>query len=96
FTFETGLLNPELYSGLICFAGWLDTTIVSVDDIEAAGDLRIFIAHGTEDAVVEYEASTTAFEYLTSVGMDVEFHDFPSGHTVDMETLREAQAWLGE
>ncbi|RKZ09478.1 hypothetical protein DRQ25_06190, partial [Candidatus Fermentibacteria bacterium] len=52
--------------------------------------------HGTEDAVVEYEASTTAFEYLTSFGMDVEFHDFPSGHTVDPETLREAQAWISE
>jgi len=96
FTFETGLLNPELFDGLICFAGWLDTTVVSVDDIEAAGDLRIFIAHGTEDAVVEYEASTTAFQYLTSFGMDVEFHDFPSGHTVDPETLREAQVWMGE
>ncbi len=96
FTFETGLLNPDLFDGLICFAGWLDTTIVSVNDIETANEVRVFIAHGTEDMVVEYEASAIAFEYLSSFGMDVEFHDFPSGHTVDHETLRKAHTWMRE
>jgi len=94
FTFQTGFLNPELFDGLICFAGWLDTTIVLTDHIKAAEDLRVFIAHGTDDAVVEFEVGTTAFEYLSSFGMDVEFHDFPSGHTVDRETLIEAQNWI--
>jgi len=96
FALETGLLNPELFNGLIGFGGWLDTAVVSDQDILAASDLRIFLAHGTEDMVVEYEAGTAAFERLSSLGIDIEFSPFQGGHTVDRETLGKAQHWMEE
>ncbi|MBD3277301.1 MAG: hypothetical protein GF388_03290 [Candidatus Aegiribacteria sp.] len=94
FTYTAGLIDPNLYDGLICFAGWLDQDEISADYLEDTVDVRVFIAHGHEDQMVEYSASSNAFEYLSSHGFDVEFVDFQGGHTVDTETLRMAEEWM--
>jgi predicted esterase len=94
FTYGIGLRHPDLFDGLICFAGWLDTTWVSGDQVLAASHMPVVIAHGFEDQVVEYEASTTARDYLEESGYDVLFIEFEGGHTVDADALVEAQSWL--
>jgi phospholipase/carboxylesterase len=94
FTYGIGLRHPDLFDGLICFAGWLDTAWVSADQVLAASQMPVVIAHGSEDQVVEYEASTTARDYLEDFGYDVLFLEFEGGHTVDADALVEAQSWL--
>lgn len=94
FTYASGLENPDLFDGLICFASWLDQNEISSDVLEEAQNVRVFIAHGIEDQMVEYSAGSDAFEYLSSSGFDVEFTDFQGGHTVDTETLRAAEEWM--
>mgnify|MGYP006289485649 FL=1 len=94
FTYAAGLENPDLFDGLICFAGWLDQNETTTDELEDAQNVRVFIAHGIEDQMVEYSAGSDAFEYLSSSGLDVEFTDFRGGHTVDTETLRAAEEWM--
>ena len=94
FTYGIGLSNPELFDGLMCIAGWLDTSWVSREEVLAASHIPVVIIHGNEDQVVEFEAGTTAYDYLEEAGYELLFIEFQGGHTVDTDALREAQAWL--
>ncbi len=94
FTYMAGIKNHELFNGLICFGGWLDIDWLDEDTIKAANDLRVFIAHGTEDRMVEYEAGIKSRDYLESAGYDVTFHEFDGAHSVPEEALQAAEAWI--
>lgn len=89
-----GLRHPRHFRGLLCFGGALDTGWVRPADIEAGSRLRIFIAHGQDDRVVEYEHGIRARDLLTRNGYDVTFLGFAGGHTVPIEAARKAAEWL--
>lgn len=94
FAYETAFSRPDVFDGAIGFGGWLDRDIVSDHMIRDADALRVFIAHGLGDTAVDYEEAQSAFHHLTSMGIDVEFHEFDGGHTVDGLTLLHAQEWM--
>jgi phospholipase/carboxylesterase len=96
FTYQAGIKNHELFDGLICFGGWLDTDWISEEAISAANSLRIFIAHGTEDRMVEYESGIKARDCLEEHGYDVTFHEFDGAHSVPEEALQAAETWMKE
>lgn len=95
-TYITGIKYYDMFNGLICFGGWLDTTIVSTDEILAAVDLPFFIAHGKNDGVVTPEAGTLSRDHLQALGCDVTFVDFDGGHEVPEEVLQQVQVWMKE
>ncbi len=94
FAYTAGISNYGLLDGLICFGGWLDTEWLSEESIEAAADLRIFIAHGTEDRMVEYEVGIEARDTLTKYGYDVSFYEFDGAHSVPEEALQAVEEWM--
>ena len=94
YTYMTGIHNHELFDGLICFGGWLDTDWLTDEDIDAAVALPIFIAHGTSDRMVEFESGIAARDLLLDKGFDVTFYEFDGAHTVPEEALQAAQAWM--
>ena len=93
--YMTALHAPERIAGVIAFGGRLPT-----DDIPeaafraAAGAVRVFIAHGTEDRAVKPKESQRAREYLEKLGFSVVYHEFPGGHQLSADLLREAQQWM--
>jgi len=94
--YAAGLKYHDLFDGLVCFGGWLDTDWLIEETISAAGDLRVYIGHGTEDRVVEYEAGTAAYDRLNELGFDVTLSSFSGGHRIPEEEARRAAAWLAE
>jgi len=86
-TFITGLKHPELFAGIAPFGGWLDTDIVTEDDIAAAKALPVLIVHGTEDTMVEFDAGKKAEELLKKHGLKVTLMPFEGGHVVPAEGL---------
>jgi len=92
--YTTGIQNHELFDGLICFGGWLDNEWLSDEEIGAANDLRVFIAHGNEDMVVEFESGTVAMEYLVGFGYDVTFFEFDGAHAVPENACLAFQDWI--
>jgi len=93
-TYLTGILKHDLFAGLICFAGVLETDVLTEEDIGAANHLRVFIAHGDEDRVVELAAGENARDKLTEHGYDVTFHIFKGAHRVPEEAVHAAEAWM--
>jgi predicted esterase len=93
-TYVTGILKHDLYDGIICFGGWLDTDILTPDDIAAAKALRVFIAHGDVDTMVEFASAEKARDTLTAAGYTVSFNKFAGVHRVPAEQLQAAEHWM--
>ena len=97
FTYMAGLTQPELYDGLLCFGGWLEgDEILSEKTLQAAKDMPVFIAHGTQDHIVEFYAAEGARDRLQAAGYDLVLRPFEGGHTVDRALLKEGLEWLRE
>jgi phospholipase/carboxylesterase len=94
FAYQAGIKNHELFHGLICFGGWLDTDWLSEECIGAANELRVFIAHGTEDRMVDYESGIAARDYLEEHGYHITFYEFDGAHSVPEDALQEAERWM--
>jgi predicted esterase len=93
--YRTGIAHHDLFKGIICFGGGLDTMSLGAADYAAAKGLRVFASHGKEDRVVEYKYGTTTRDFLKRKGFHVTFVDFKGGHTVPEEPLKEAVKWIG-
>ena len=96
FTYIAGMKYPELFDGLICFGGWLSTDWLDDEQLKKAKSLRVFIAHGNEDTMVEFEGGIKARDKLIEMGYDVTFFEFTGGHTVDQDALQTAEKWMKE
>jgi phospholipase/carboxylesterase len=96
FTYMTGIQHHELFDGLICFGGWLDTDWISGEEIAEAASLRVFIGHGTQDRMVEFETGVEARDTLEAAGYDVTFYEFDGAHAVPEEMCLAVNEWLNE
>jgi len=93
-TYTTGIRHHDLFTGLIVFGGGLEEDGLTDEELAAGKDLRIFIAHGNEDQVIEYQLGVQARDKLMAHGYDVTWHEFAGGHTVQPEALQAAEEWM--
>ncbi|MCK5078097.1 MAG: hypothetical protein KAR38_17070, partial [Calditrichia bacterium] len=99
FAYMTGIKHHNIIKGIICFAGILPKTttsysVISEDDIKAAKNLRVFIAHGKEDLAIYYETGIKIKDKLENYGYNVTFSAFNSGHNIPIEIFNEALEWM--
>lgn len=94
--YTAGFSNSDLVAGIICFAGYLDPGTLPAGSLGRSGSPRVFIAHGTNDRVVDPAASASARDTLTALGYDVTFRSFEGGHQVPDSVLAEALEWMRE
>ena len=92
--YYAGFAHPELVSGIICFGGWLDTEFITPEMRAGAKGLRVFIAHGEKDPVIEFKSGVDARDLLTAEGFDVTFAAFDGEHAVPEAPLKQAVAWV--
>lgn len=93
-TLVTGIKHPELYTGLIAFGGWLDKEYLTADEIKAANKLKVFIAHGVKDNVVEYKTGYDAYTTLKENKYNVFLFSFDGAHRVPANALNAVKFWL--
>ena len=90
-----GLRQPDPLAGVICLSGYLllDEELESIN--QAGGPTPpIFQAHGTGDPVVPYTTGLRSRDLLTGAGYGVAWHEYPMGHQVCLEEIRDIGAWL--
>jgi predicted esterase len=92
--YRTGIAHPDLFKGIICFGGGLDTTNFTTADYAAAKGLKVFAAHGKEDRMVEFKYGTTTRDFLKRKGFNVTWAEFKGGHTVPEQQLKQAVKWM--
>jgi phospholipase/carboxylesterase len=57
--------------------------------------VRVFIAHGRNDPVMEVGFGRRARDLLTAGGLPVEYLESDAGHHIDPAHIPAAVAWLG-
>jgi phospholipase/carboxylesterase len=86
--------HPDRIAGIIAFAGGFPRTSVTPDQLKAASQIRVMIAHGTGDAQVGLEASERARDLLRDAGYKVQYETFDGGHTLPPDMMRTAGGWV--
>ena len=89
------LLRPELAAGVISLSG-VARALEEKDHAPAAAlrGFPVFAAHGLQDPLVPIELGRKLRDDLTSLGVEVEWREYPMGHMVIPEEIDEAREWL--
>jgi phospholipase/carboxylesterase len=82
-------------AGILAFSGFVPTVEGWEPALADRVGLPVFVAHGRGDPVIGVEFARRARELLEGGGLDVEYHEFDGGHTIDPAQIPAAIAWLG-
>ncbi|MBN2082471.1 hypothetical protein JW859_09750 [bacterium] len=91
---SAGIALRNQIKGIIAFGGWLEDEWLTADELAHGSNVRVFLAHGNEDMVVEFSHSEEARDKLLELGYDVTLHEFTGGHTVPEEALKVVSEWM--
>ena len=92
---QTALRHPQKLGGVMALSTYLPLAEAFAD--EAAEQNRrtpIFMAHGTDDAVIQMALGARSRDILTQAGYDVEWHEYPMPHSVCLEEIGDIADWL--
>jgi len=91
----TGLRYPEPLAGIVGMSGYLPLAGTLAAERSAANQgTPIFLATAARTKMVEPARAAASRDVLAALGYAVEWHDYPMGHSVCLEEVRDLQAWL--
>jgi phospholipase/carboxylesterase len=89
------LTRPEKVAGVAAMSGRLPRQIIEASpDRDALEGMPVLITHGLYDPVLSVEDARAAREYLERLPVELTYREYPMGHEVSMESLRDVTAWL--
>jgi len=91
--------SPLKLGGLMALSSYLplrDTIEEDVAGHPQAADLSVpvFIGHGTSDPMVPYEGGRNSADVLKFLGYQVEWHEYPMGHSICAQEITDISDWL--
>ena len=93
---HTGLRYPQPLAGIMALSMPVPLPERIASELNAANArVPVFLAHGTQDQVVPYPMGEYGHHLLEQIGLPVEWHSYPMGHTVTQEEVADIRAWLG-
>lgn len=88
------------HPGALAFVANLSGFVVDVPGVEvtpeSVADTPIFWGHGTGDPAIPHALARKGREKLEEAGADLTARDYPMGHGVGPEELRDLSEWLEE
>lgn len=94
-TLQVGLRHPRRLAGLAGLSGYLPLAETAAAEAHAANrGTPIFLAHGRHDDVVPFARAAASRDALQALGCEVEWREYPIGHTVSLEEVRDLEGWL--
>lgn len=94
---EAGLASRRPLAGVMA----LSAPVVDVDGLLSrmspeGRSLPLFLGHGTEDEMVPVSLGQTLRQRLANAGIEVEWHEYPIGHSVSLPEIRDISCWIGK
>ena len=94
-TLQTGLRHPDTLAGLMCLSGYLPLMDkLAAERTEASLATPIFMVHGRQDGVIPVARAEQSRDKLTSMGYQVEWHEYMMQHSLCSEEVEHISAWL--
>ncbi len=88
------LTHPASIAGVIAQSGYIPENVdLQVDEAGVRGKPFI-LTHGEQDTMLPVEWGRASRDRLERLGVDLEYHEFPMGHNVSMESLQVIDHWL--
>lgn len=88
------LRNPGRVHAVIHLAGFLARHPSVRVEKETVGTTAFFWAHGTQDTVVPFSLAVEGRRRLAEAGARLTAKDYPIGHRLDVEVIRDAAQWF--
>ena len=90
-----GLQRPELFAGLLLLSG-RDVPEFYPDVSAGIAGKPCLIQHGVHDEVLPIEGAHAMRDSLIRLGADVEYHEYPMAHQINLQSLNDAKVWLNK
>jgi phospholipase/carboxylesterase len=83
-------------AGILAFSGFVPTVDGWQPDLATRAGMRVLIAHGRLDPVIEVGFARRAKELLETAGLQVDYHESDVGHQIDPAQIPTASRWLAQ
>ena len=92
---HAGLRLPFRIAGILALSTYLPAPrSLASQAHDASRDVPIFLAHGSQDAVIALALSERSRAAMADLGYIVEVHTYPMPHSVCAEEVRDVANWL--
>ncbi len=81
-------------AGILAFSGFIPSVDGWQPELAERPRLRVFIAHGRRDPIIDVGFARRARELLEAGGLDVDYHESDAAHHIDPAHIPAAQGWL--
>ncbi len=81
-------------AGILAFSGFIPAVEGWQPRLDDRTGMRVFIAHGKHDPVIDVEFARSARALLTEAGMEPDYHEHEGGHWIDPAAVPAAHPWL--
>lgn len=94
-TLQTGLRHSEKLAGLLVLSSYLPINQTVEKERHAANqNTSIFMAHGIQDQVIDFDRAKQSADMLKSMGYPVEWHEYMMPHSLCGEEIDDISAWF--
>lgn len=94
-SYSIGLKYPNEVQGIIALSGRvLDEVKPLVKQDNYLQKLKVFVAHGVQDNTLPIYFAREAKDYLESLGIQLTYQEYPTGHQINNEVLQDLNDWL--
>lgn len=88
------LARPHLFRGVVAHSGYVPEGTSLTPRWRELAHLEYFISHGVDDPVIPVAMARHARELFARSNATVTYREYPGGHTIAEEGLRESAAFL--
>ncbi|MDQ3043853.1 MAG: alpha/beta hydrolase [Chloroflexota bacterium] len=88
------LTEPSTSAGTVLLSGYLPLRSGLAIDEAALRGQPVFLAHGACDSVIPVEFGRESRHYLTKVGADLTYREYPIAHQIGAVELADISRWL--
>jgi phospholipase/carboxylesterase len=91
------LTRPEKVAGVVAMSGRLPSQVLEhAAERQALDHLRFLVVHGIYDPVLPLAEGRAIRQALEALPVELTYREYPMGHEVNVESLRDVSAWLSK
>ena len=87
--------SPEIFKTVVALCGYVpeDNIRQGIDNTKER-DIEFFMGNGTLDQIVTLPIAQASRDYLNSIGINLHYIEYESGHTIPNDCLNDILQWL--
>ena len=88
------LNHPGYFKSVVGLSGYLNLEMLKNAEAIENQTTAFFLSHGLEDTVIPFTLAQETRDLLLKHDLNVEWHEYPSGHTVSYDNFKDLIAFL--